>query len=345
MAKNNIEASVREIISDIRKKDCQPVYLLMGEESYYIDLIVENFEKYLIDEEDRDFNMNVFYGNDADIDYVVAVAQQFPVMAERQLVILKEAQSMQQAKQQLEKFSSYVARPNASTVFVIAFKGDSLGATSKLVKGVKEGGGVILKTSVPRDYELATCIKNYCNERKFNIEDKAVVLLAQYIGPPLSKLFGEINKLISIKGSKDNRITCEDIEKNIGISKEFNNYELTLALGKKDYPKTIQIIRYFESNPRTNPTVVTTAVMLNFFSNLVIAHYLPDKSDAALYNNFGFKSSYQLRDFKEAMRNYTPMQAVNAIHHLREFDTKSKGINSLVNEYALLKELVFKLFT
>lgn len=345
MAKNETSGIVREIISNIRKGDCKPVYLLMGEEAYFIDLVVENFEKKLIAEEDKDFNLNVFYGNDADVDYIVGVAQQFPVMAERKLVILKEAQSMHQAKQQLEKFAAYASRPSAKTVFVIAFKGEPLGSTSKLIKGVKEGGGVIMKSIVPRDYELVPHIRDYCRERKVGIEDKAADLLAQYIGAPLSKLFGEINKLISIKGDDDPRITCEDIEKNIGISKDFNNYELTKALGAKDYTKAVQIIQYFESNPKTNPTVVTTAVLLNFFSNLVIAHYLQDKSDLSLNNTFGFKTSFQLRDFKQAMSNFNARQSVNAIHHLREFDTKSKGVNSLINEYSLLKELIFKLFT
>lgn len=345
MAKSDTAALAREIIHKIRKGDCEPVYILMGEEAYYIDLIVENFEKYLIHEDDKDFNLNIFYGNDADIDYVVGVAQQFPVMADRKLVILKEAQSMQQAKNQLEKFASYVARPSMQTVFVIAFKGDNLSATSKLLKGVKEGGGVIFKSAVPPEWELRNHIRDFVRDHKFSIDDKAVELLAQYIGAPLSKLFGEIKKLMSIKTGKDQRITCEDIERNIGISKDFNNLELVKALGAKDYRKAVQIIRYFQSNPKNNPTVVATAVMLNFFSNLVIAHYLPDKTDAALYNTFGFKSSFQLNEFKTAMRNYNAMQSVNAIHYLREFDTKSKGIDSQLNEYDLMTELLFKLFT
>lgn len=345
MAKYDSAGAAREIIQKIRKGECEPVYLLMGDEAYYIDLIVENFEKHLIPEEDKDFNLNIFYGNDADIDYVIGVAQQFPVMAERKLVILKEAQSMQQAKVHLEKFASYVARPNSNTVFVIAFKGDSLAATSKLIKGVKEGGGILFKSNVPPTWELNNHIRDYVHSRKFSIDDKAVDLLAQYIGAPLSKLFGEINKLMSIKNDKDKRITCDDIERNIGISKDFNNFELIKALGSKDYKKAVQIIRYFHSNPKNNPTVMTTAVMLNFFSNLVIAHYLQDKSDASLYNTFGFKAQVQLNEFKTAMRNYNAMQSVNAIHHLREYDTKSKGIGSLVNEYDLMTELLFKLFT
>lgn len=345
MAKRNISAEARKIITDIRKGQCEPVYILMGEEAYFIDLIIENFEKYLIPDDDKDFNYNLFYGNDADIDYVIGVAQQFPVMADRKLVILKEAQSMQQAKSQLEKFAAYVARPSAHTVFVIAFKGDSLNANSKLLKAAKEGGGVVFKSDIPSGYEIENYIQSYCQEHKVSIDDKAKGLLAQYIGLPLSKLYGEINKLLSIKREKYNRISCEDIEKNIGISKDYNNFELIDAIRKKNYEKSIRIIKHFQSSPKTNPTPVVTAVLFNFFTNLVIAHYLPDKSDKSLYETFGLKNNYMLQDMKTAMSNYNPRQAVNAIHYLREFDTKSKGIDSLLNEYDLLAELIFKIFT
>lgn len=335
----------REIIQSIRAGNLAPVYILMGDEAYYIDLIVDNIEKYAIAEEDRDFNYDLFFGNDADIDYVIGAAQQFPVMADRKLVILKEAQSMNQAKVQLERFASYAGKPNKTTVFVIAFKGDNLNANSKLVKAANESGGIVFKSTVPRDYELPAYIRDYCRDRKMTIEDKAVQLLSEYIGGPLSKLFGELNKLISIKGKRDSKITCDDIERNIGISKDYNNFELTNALGAKDYPKAIRIIKHFAANPKANPTPVTTGMMFTFFSNLVIAHYLPDKSDNSLMETFGYKAAIQLRNLKEAMRNYNPMQSVNAVHYLREFDTKSKGVGSLVNEYDLLAELIFKLFT
>ena len=345
MAKSDPAAEARKIISDIRKRDCAPVYILMGEEAYYIDLIVDNFEKYYIDEEDRDFNLNVFYGNDADIDYVVGVAQQFPVMSDRKLVILKEAQSMWQAKGQLDKFAPYVSHPSSATVFVIAYKGDSLAATSKLLKAAKDNGAVVFKSPVPRDYELVPCIRDYCASRKVAIDPKAVQLLADYIGAPLSKLFGEINKLIGIKENSDRRITCDDIEKNIGISKDFNNLELLNAVRRRDYPKAVRIVKHFSENPKVNPTPVTTAFLLTFFSNLVIAYYLPDKSDASISAALGLKTSFQLRELKEAMMQYNAAKAVNAIHYLREFDAKSKGIGSVADEYSLLLDMIFKIFT
>ena len=344
MAKKANDIGIREIISSIRKGNCAPVYILMGEEAYYIDLIVENLERYVINESDKDFNYNVFFGNDADIDYVVATAQQFPVMAPRKLVILKEGQSMIQAKNQLERFAPYVSRPNQNTVFAIVYKGEPLGASSKLIKAAKEGGAVIFRSDVPRDYELESHVRDYRADRRITIDEKAMKMLCEYIGAPLSKLFGEINKLITIKGGTG-RITCDDIEKNIGISKDFNNFELINALSVKDYPKAIRIVNYFESNPKLNPTVVTTAVIFNYFSNVVIAHYLPDKSDDSLKSELGLKSKPQLWTLKDGMRNYSPAKAVNAIHHIREFDSKSKGIGSYLNEFDLMRELVFKLFT
>lgn len=337
-------SGLRTIISNIRKGDPAPVYILMGKEAYYLDLIVANLEKYVIREDDRDFNVNVFFGNDADIDYVVATAQQFPVMAERKLVILKEAQSMDRAKVQLEKFASYVARPNQTTVFAIVYKDEPFKMTGKLMKAAKQSGAVIFNSDVPKDYELPSHFRSYCTDHKISVDEKAMNLMCAYIGAPLSKLFGELNKLYTIKGP-GSRITCEDVERNIGISKDFNNFELIDALAVKDYAKAMRIVKYFESNPKTNPTAPTAGAIYNFFANLVIGHYLPDKSDSTIGEALGFRFPFQINKFKTALSNYTPMQAVNAIHYIREFDTKSKGINSLTNEYSLLKELIFKLFT
>ena len=337
-------ATFRELMVSINKKEFAPVYLLMGEEDFYIDKIVEAIESKAIEEDDKDFNFNVYYGVDADMDTVVAAAQQLPVMAPRRVVLLKEAQSRQMAKVALEKLAPYVSHPNKDTVFVVAFKGDNLNATSALMKNAAKGGAVIFKSEKVRDYQLSSHLKDYCSSKKVGIEDKAVSLLCEYIGGPLSKLFGEVNKLIHIKG-ENGKITVEDIEQHIGISKDFNNFELTSAVATKNYPKAIQIIKYFQSNPKTNPTVMTTSTLFNFFSKLVIAHYLLDKSDDSLKVSLGVRFPSQLNEIKTALRNYNPYGAVNAIHALREFDVKSKGVDSYQNEYSLLTELIFKIFT
>lgn len=336
--------SYKDIMTSINNNRFAPVYILMGEEDFYIDKIVEAIEKNAIEEEDKDFNLNIYYGIDADMEKVVAAAQQLPVMAPRRLVILKEAQSKQMAKSALEKLAPYVAHPNENTVFVVTFKGDALNATSQLIKNATKNGAVILKSDKLKDYQLPSALRDYCASYKTIIDDKAVSLLCDYIGGPLSKLFGEANKLIHIKGN-NSKITVEDIEKHIGISKDFNNYELSSAVATKNYPKAVQIIKYFQANPKTNPTVMTTSTLFNLFSRLVIAHYLPDKSDNSLKAEFGIRYPSHLNELKIALKNYNPYRAVNAIHAIREFDVKSKGVESYQNEYALLTELIFKIFT
>lgn len=334
----------RDIIAAIKKGNPASVYLLMGEEDYYIDLIVNALETSVVADEDKDFNQNVYYGVDADMDTIVASCQQLSIIGGRRLVLLKEAQSIPRGKQQIEKLASYVKRPNPSCVFALAFKGDNLNATSEIMKAGAKSGAVIFKADKVRDYQLPTHVKDYCASRKTGIDDKTVALLCDYIGGPLAKLFGEINKLITIKG-EGNRLTEEDIEEHIGISKDFNNFELVSAIARKNYTKAVGIIKYFESNPKNNPTVLTTAVLFGFFTNLVSAFYLPDRSDSTLRQEFGLRNLTAFADFKEALRNYNAFQAVNIIHLLRDFDVKSKGVGSFQNEYSLLFELVFKIFT
>lgn len=335
----------RKLINDIKKgKDLAPVYILMGEESYYIDCLVDAFENYLIPEDDRDFNFSLYYGNETDVETVIASAQQFPVMADRKLVILKEAQSMHQAKTQLDKFAPYIARPNKTTVLVIAYKGDSLNASSKIIKAASTSKSEVYKSDTVKDWQLSGHVKDFCSSMGYSIEEKAVMMLCEYIGSPLSKLFGEIKKLIMIKGS-DKRITASDIEAHIGVSKDYNNFELIKAVGIKNYPQAMKIIRYFEKNPKTNPTVVTNSMLFGFFQKIAICHYLSDKTEKGLMEGLGLKNSWALKDVKEGLRFYNPRQAVNGIHFCREFDTKSKGIESFQNEFDLLRELIFKLFT
>lgn len=335
----------REILKRIKKgTELSPVYILMGEETYYIDTLVEAFETHIIPEEDRDFNMSVFYGNDADLDMVISTAQQFPVMADRKLVLLKEAQTLYQAKSQIEKLAPYISRPNQSTIFVVAFKGDKLNATSKILKAANESKSIIFRSDPIKDWNLPSHIKDYCNSLGFSIEEKAVAMVCEYIGTPLSKAFGEINKLAMIKGN-DKRITAVDIENHIGVSKDYNNFELIKAVASKNYPQTIKIIQYFEKNPKTNPTIVTNSMLFSFFQKLSIAHYLTDKSEKSMMDGLGVKVSWQLKDVKEGLRFYNARQAVNGVHFCREFDTKSKGIESYQNEYDLLRELIFKIFT
>ncbi|MCM1296760.1 MAG: DNA polymerase III subunit delta [Muribaculaceae bacterium] len=341
------ELSYRDVLDRIKKRDFARVYLLMGEEPYYIDLIVDALECTAVAEENKAFDQLIFYGADSDIDVVIASAQQYPVMGDTQLVILKEAQTLQSAKTQLDKIASYLGQPNRKGVLVIAFKGDSLNATSALMKAAAKASGdvVVFKSPKIKDYQLASPIKDYCRMKKIAIEEEAVQILIEYIGNSLQKLFGEIDKLIVAAGPGAQRITGAMVEENIGISKEFNNFELTKAIATKDYPKTLRILDYFRKNPKNNPSVMTTAILFKFFSQLIVAHYTQDKSERGLMETLQAKSAYALKDIREGLARYTPRQTLAAISALREFDCKSKGIGSLQNEYDLQRELIFKIFT
>ncbi len=345
--KANKEISYRDVLDRIKKKDFSCVYLLMGEEPYYIDLIVDRLESNVVNEENRSFDQLVFYGADSDLEEVMASARQYPVMGDRRLVILKEAQTCPGSKAQLDRLASYVMHPNPQGVFVLIYKGDNLSATSALMKAASKAPDnvTVFKSPKIRDYQLASPIKDYCRQKKVTIEEPAVQLLIEYIGNSLQKLFGEIDKLIVGPGNGSNTITSAMVEENIGISKEFNNFELTKAVSVKDYPKTLRILEYFRKNPKNNPSVMTTSVLMKFFSQLVVAHFSQDKTDRGLMEVLQLKTPYALREVRDGLQMYSPRQALAAISALRDFDCKSKGIGSLQNEYDLQRELIFKIFT
>lgn len=334
----------RGLMTKIRRKEFADVYLLMGEEPYYIDRLVEALEENVVPAEERDFNVMTVYGQDADMPSLIAACQQYPFMSDRKLVVLKEAQSMIQAKNRLEHLAEYVLRPSDVNVLVVVYKGGELSATSKLMKAAKESGAVIFKSPALRDYQLDGPIKEYCTARRIGIQDKAMMMLKEYLGTSLEKIFSEIDKLIVAGGAGMAQITPEMIERNIGLSKDFNNYELCNALGAKDYAKCMLIVKSFARNPKQNPTVMTTASLYGFFSRLLIGLTTKATSEEALASAMELKSSYALKDYRAAFTKYTPMQALKAIHFLREFDAKSKGVESNQNEYDLLTELIFNIF-
>lgn len=345
--KGNKDLTYRDILDSIRKKDFAQVYMLMGEETYYLDMIADALERTVVKEENKAFDQLVFYGADSDLEVVIASARQYPVMGDRQLVIFKEAQTYPGNKTQLDKLASYISQPNSQGVFVLIYKGDNLSATSSLMKAASKAGDkvVVFKSPKIKEYQLAGPIKDYCRSKKIGIEEPAVQILIEYIGNSLQKLFGEIDKLIVSAGQGAQRITASMVEENIGISKEFNNFELTKALSTKDYPKTLRILDYFRKNPKNNPTVMTTSILQKFFSQLVVAHYAQDKTDRGLMEALQLKTPYALKEIRDGLRMYTPRQSLAAISALREFDCKSKGIGSLQNEYDLQRELIFKIFT
>ena len=344
MAKQT-QSPYNSILADIRKKKFAPIYILMGEEAYFIDELTNALQELVIPEDERDFNQTILYGADATMEMVTNTARQFPVMTEKQLVMLKEAQTLHDAKRQLEKIAPYAANPVMSTVLVITFKGDSLSATSKLIKETTKAGGVVFESKKIQEWQLESMIKDYCKEHSIKIDTKSAAILGEFIGTNLKRLFSEIEKLMVSLPSDSRVITPELIERNIGFSKDFNNFELIKAIASRNYAKTMQIVDYFESNPKQNPVIVSTSMVFNLFSNILLAHYAPDKSDNGLMAQLRVKFPRQLEDIKAGMRSYNARRAISIISAIRELDCKSKGINSQQKDYSLLKELVYKIFT
>lgn len=336
----------RKIMADIRKGDYAPVYLLMGEEPYYLDCIADALEKSVVAEDERDFNLTVLYGQDTDVKSVIAACQQYPFMADRKLVVLKEAQTLHQAKTALENLAEYVGRPSDSNVLVVVYKGGVINATGKLMKIAAKSGAVVFKSPAIPEWELDAPIKEYCQSRKIGIDEKAVAMLKDYIGASVAKIYSALDKVIMAGGESLTRITAEMIESNIGISKEFNNFELVSAIGQRNYDRCMLIVKQFASNPKANPTPPTATAIFNYFARLLSGHLSPTRTEAGMMAAMEVKNSYIFRkDYAVALRNYDAMQCVRIIHMVREFDCNIKGIGSNQNEYELLTELIFNIFS
>lgn len=333
-------------MTDIRSGKFAPVYLISGEEVYYIDKLVEALEQSVVPEDEQVFDQNILYGNEVQMEAVIEASTQYPVLASKKLVVLKEAQTMQNAKNQLERLKHYVSKPTPTTVLVVAFKGGKISGTSSMMKTAAKNNEIIVFDSPKiRDYQMPEAIKDFCRTEKIQIEDKAVAMLVDFVGASLDKVVSEIEKLqVAIK-REDKKITAVDIEQNIGISKDFNNFELVTAIARRDYPMAMRILKYFADNPKNNPAIVAGATIFGFFQKLVIAHFCHDKTDKALMEALQLKNAYALREIRSGMASYNATQSVNAIHSIRDFDKKSKGIGSTQGEQSLLKELVFSLLT
>lgn len=336
----------RDILHNIKNKNFAPVYIFMGEELYYVDKLVNALEANVVNEEDKVFDQTILFGADTNASFVMEAAGMFPLMSEKRLVALREAQTMHQAKKQLDLLKPYILKPNPLTVLVIAYKGDKLNATSDILKAAKANKDVIVFDSPKiKEYKIGEIIKDYCFEEKVTIEEKAIEVLVANIGSSLDKIFSEIEKLRVSQKEGNLRITASMVHDQIGISKEYNNFELISALSRRDYFQVINIVKNFEVNPKQNPTVVTSSMIFNYYQRLVIAAFSQDKSDKGLMESLQLKTPYALKEIKIGLHHYNASQLVKAIHIIRKFDTRSKGVESFQKEYPLLLELVCELVT
>lgn len=342
--KSESSTSCTQILSEIRAGRFAPFYLLSGDEPFFIDAIMEALQQRVVtDEAARDFDLTLFYGTDSTADQIAGAARQLPIMGERTLVMLKEAQAMLGASKALATLAPVALKPGDKCVVAIAYKGESLKATHELVKAVKKGGGIIFTSTRLKEWELNAYITDYCTAKKIKIDRKAAELLKEYIGSDLSRMARTIDKLSVAAPS--GMITAELIEAQTGVSKDFNNFELIKALSLRDYAKAMKIVDYFENNPKNNPVIMTTALLFRFFSQLMLAHYAPDKTDRGLMNQLGFSSPYQLTDLKPALRNFPAASTLRIIHAIRDLDCGAKGIGTMKKDYDLLKEFIYKAFT
>lgn len=326
--------------SSLVKGQASGSYILHGEEGYFIDELVKLFEQ-LVPETDRDFGLFTFYGPTTDATTIISAARSFPMMTTRQVVIVKEAQAMR--ADEVNKLSAYLASPSPTTVFVLAFRGAQVKGKD-IITSARKGSAVVFESKKLRESNLFAVIESMVKEKGLNIDQKGTAMLSDYIGTDASRLHNEIDKMALVLG-KGSMITPEAIERNIGISKDYNNFELVSAIAARDMPRMFTILGYFRSNPKANPTVITTSALYNFFSGLLIYHFTPSKSPSDKMNALGLKWQTQLRDYEAGSRNYNAFITIGIISELRKFDRMTKGVGSRQNEYDLLHNLLYRILT
>jgi len=335
------EFTFEEICRDIINKKFAPVYILMGEEPYFIDKIEELLVQNVLNDSERDFNQMIFYGNDVDVKNIMNTARRFPMMSERQLVIVKEAQNLKN----IELLSHYVKTPVSSTVFAICHKYKKIDGRKSLVTEAKTTG-VVFESKKIYDNKMPAFIISFMKQRSLDIDGKSAQMLTDYLGNDLSRLENETDKLsVILSNSSSKRITPEIIESNIGISKDFNNYELVNAIASKDILRANRIADYFDKNQKANPAQMVLPAIFNYFVNLMICFYSKDRSERGIMQTLNMQWSFQATDYLLGLRNYSAMKVFDVIHEIRLSDAKSKGFGapSTITPGDIYKELLYKI--
>lgn len=328
---------IRTIVSDIKKGNIKPIYFLMGDEPYYIDKISDYIEQTVLDEAEKGFNQQIMYGRDATIEDIISAAKRYPMMAERQVLIIKEAQDL---SRNIEKLIAYAQNPQPTTVLVINYKYKKLDKRKKLHKAIAKTG-LIYESKKLYENQVSDWIRRVLSGKKYQIEPKAAQMLVEFLGTELSKISNELDKLMLIL-PQETIINDKHIEENIGISKDFNNFELQKAIGAKNIAKANRIINYFAENPKNNPTVMTMSLLNSFFTKLLLFHGLKDKSKSSVSKSLGV-NFYFIDDYFLAARNYPMRKVAQIISLLRDADLKSKGVGANQTQADILKEFLFKI--
>ncbi|GAA4105215.1 DNA polymerase III subunit delta [Mucilaginibacter panaciglaebae] len=334
-----------DIIKDIKNRKLKPVYLLHGDEPYFIDLVSDYVERSLLSDAEKGFNQTVLYGKDTDVMTVLNAAKRYPMMSDCQVVLVKEAQEMKWGtesddKKNINPLLSYLESPLQSTILVFCYKYGKFDKRKKVYKAI-EKNGLVFESAALYDSKIPGWIEGYIAEKGYKINAQSSAMLSEYLGNDLSKIANELDKLM-LNVAAGQEITLKLIQDNIGISKEYNVFELQSALGRKDALKVNQIINYFEANPKNNPIVLVLGNLNNFFTKVLVYHYVKDKSQQNLARELGV-SPFFVKDYEQAARSYPYGKTMQIIHYLREYDVKSKGVESNTDHGGLMKELMFKI--
>lgn len=336
MAKANI--THREIVEQIRRQEYKPIYLLMGEEAYYIDRISEYIADNVLTKDEQDFNQTIIYcTRETAVADVINCARRYPMMAKHQVVIVKEAQNLLK----IDELAVYAQNPMETTILVICYKNGKVDGRKKLIPAV-EKVGVVFESPKLKDGMLPQFIADYLRRKQVSIEERACLMMAESVGADLNRMAGELDKLVLALPTGQMRITPDLVEQHVGISKEFNLWELRTSVSNKDVAKVNKIIFYFDQNPKANSPVATVAMLFNFFAQLMLAYYSPDRTEKGMMVQLDLRQNWQLREYTTAMRNYTALKTMRIIGKLREADARLKGINrGNLTDADIMHELFF----
>jgi len=334
-----------EILKDLKNRKLKPLYLLHGEEPYFIDMLGNYIEHNLLSDAEKGFNQTVVYGKDTDMMTVLNAAKRYPMMADYQVVLVKEAQDMKWGKEDsdgktIDPLLSYLEKPLPSTILVFCYKYGKFDKRKKTYKAIDKNG-VVFESATLYDNKVPGWIEDFVKEKGYRINAQAAALLGEYLGNDLSKVANELEKLM-LNVNSGQEITSKEIQDNIGISKEYNVFELQTALARKDAVKVNRIINYFEANQKANPMVVVLGTLNNYFSKVLRYHYATDKSPNGVARELGV-SPFFVKDYETAARTFNYGKTMQVIGLLREYDLKSKGVDSNADNGQLMKELMFKI--
>ena len=327
------------IMRDLKARKYSPVYYLMGDEPYYIDKIADYIAEHVLQPEERDFNQTILFGSDVSASLIADTARRYPMMSEYQVVIVKEAQNVKNT----EALEKYFKAPMNSTILVMCHKHGTVDGRKKEYMKAILSAGVLFESKKLRDRDLPAFIENYLKARQVSIDPKSTQMIADNIGADLSRLTGELDKVILSLSEQDRRVTPQIVEDQIGVSKEFNGFELRDAIVNRNVFKANQIIKYFDENPKAGSIYSFLPMLFNYFQNLMIAYYAPNnKSQEGVAEWLEMRSPWAAKDYMTGMRNYTAMKVMQIISKIREIDAKSKGLdNPNTPPGELMKELIF----